>query len=53
MLAIHVMNGPAEVGWKDSMDGKGRCLDNIFMEYECVYLHASDTVLRAKIRVGR
>ena len=32
---------------KISMDGKGRCIDNIFIErlwksvkYECVYLHA-------------
>jgi putative transposase len=35
------------VGTRISMDGKGRCLDNIFIErlwrslkYECVYLHA-------------
>ena len=35
------------IGTRISMDGKGRCLDNIFIErlwrslkYECVYLHA-------------
>lgn len=35
------------VGTRISMDGKGRCIDNIFIErlwrslkYECVYLHA-------------
>ena len=35
------------VGNRISMDGKGRCFDNIFIErlwrslkYECVYLHA-------------
>ncbi len=38
------------VGTRISMDGKGRCLDNIFIErlsrslkYECVYLHAWET----------
>lgn len=37
------------------MDGKGRCLDNIFIErlwrslkYECVYLHAWETGSQAK-----
>ncbi|WP_245190870.1 DDE-type integrase/transposase/recombinase, partial [Jannaschia formosa] len=38
------------VGTRISMDGKGRCIDNIFIErlwrslkYECVYLHAWET----------
>ena len=40
-----------------SMDGKGRCMDNIFVErlwrslkYEEVYLHAYATVAEAKAR---
>ena len=43
-----------------SMDGKGRCLDNIFIErlwrslkYECVYLHAWETGSQAKAGVGQ
>jgi len=43
-----------------SMDGKGRCLDNVFVErlwrslkYEEVYLHAYDTVEQARIGIGR
>ncbi len=43
------------VGTPISMDGKGRCRDNIFIErlwwslkYECVYLHAWETGLQAK-----
>ena len=46
-------------GIKISMDGKGRYLDNIFIErlwrsvkYEEVYLHAYDTVNEAKSRIG-
>ena len=42
-----------------SMDGKGRCMDNIFVErlwrslkYEEVYLHAYATVAEAKARIG-
>ncbi|RJK99924.1 transposase [Paracoccus aestuarii] len=42
------------------MDGKGRCLDNIFIEhlwrslkYECVYLHAWETVSQARTGIGR
>ena len=38
---------PKRIGTRYSMDGTGRCLDNIFIErlwrsltYECVYLHA-------------
>ena len=47
-------------GTRISMDGKGRCLDNIFIErlwrslkYECVYLHAWETGSQAKAGVGR
>src|SRR6516225_7200665 len=42
-----------------SMDGKGRCMDNIFVErlwrslkYEEVYLHAYATVVEAKAGIG-
>src|SRR5262249_25513832 len=42
-----------------SMDGKGRCMDNIFVErlwrslkYEEVYLHAYATVAEAKAAIG-
>ena len=47
-------------GVRISMDGKGRFLDNIFVErlwrslkYECVYLHACETGSEAKAGVGR
>jgi len=43
-------------GTRISMDGKGRCLENIFIErlwrslkYECVYLHAWETGSQAKV----
>ena len=43
-----------------SMDGKGRCLDNVFVErlwrslkYEEVYLHAYENVLEAHTGIGR
>jgi putative transposase len=43
-----------------SMDGKGRCLDNVFVErlwrslkYEEVYLHAYDGMDEARIGIGR
>ncbi|UUV06187.1 IS3 family transposase [Ruegeria sp. YS9] len=43
-----------------SMDGKGRFLDNIFVErlwrslkYECVYLHAWETGSKARTGVGK
>jgi putative transposase len=46
-------------GVKISMDGKGRCMDNIFVErlwrslkYEEVYLHAYATVAEAKTGIG-
>ena len=42
-----------------SMDGRGRCLDNVFVErlwrslkYEEVYLHAYDSVAEAKAGIG-
>ena len=48
------------IGARISMDGKGRCLDNIFIErlwrslkYECVYLHAWETGSQAKAGVDR
>nr|WP_254433771.1 IS3 family transposase [Paracoccus yeei] len=47
------------VGTRISMDGKGRCIDNIFIErlwrslkYECVYLHAWETGSQAKVGIG-
>lgn len=43
-----------------SMDGKGRCLDNVFVErlwrslkYEEVYLHAYDSVTEARAGIAR
>jgi putative transposase len=48
------------VGSRISMDGKGRCIDNIFIErlwrslkYECVYLHAWETGSQARVGIGR
>jgi putative transposase len=47
-------------GVRISMDGKGRFLDNIFVErlwrslkYECVYLHAWETGSQAKAGIGK
>jgi putative transposase len=47
-------------GSRISMDGKGRCLDNIFIErlwrslkYECVYLHAWETGSQAKAGIAQ
>ncbi len=47
-------------GVRISMDGKGRFLDNIFVErlwrslkYECVYLHTWETGSEAKAGVGK
>lgn len=49
-----------ERGVKISMDGKGRCIDNVFVErlwrsikYEEVYLHAYDSVQEAHDAIGR
>ena len=46
-------------GTRISMDGKGRCIDNVFIErlwrslkYECVYLHAWETGSQAKAGIG-
>ena len=46
-------------GIRISMDGKGRCMDNVFIErlwrslkYEEVYLKAYDTVAEAKAGIG-
>ncbi len=47
-------------GIKISMDGKGRCIDNIFVErlwrslkYEEVYLNAYDSLIEARAGIGR
>jgi len=49
-----------ERGVAISMDGRGRCLDNVFVErlwrsvkYEEVYLHAYDDVAEARAGIGR
>lgn len=48
-----------ENGIKISMDGKGRWMDNVFIErlwrslkYECVYLNAFDNGLQARQKIG-
>jgi putative transposase len=47
-------------GVKVSMDGKGRWMDNVFIErlwrslkYECVYLHAFETGSEARVGIGK
>lgn len=47
-------------GVKVSMDGKGRCIDNVFVErlwrslkYEEVYLHPYDNLVEARVGIGR
>jgi hypothetical protein len=60
-MTWHLQNdGYRGAGTRISMDGKGRCIDNIFIErlrrslkYECVYLHAWETGSQAKAGVGR
>ena len=54
---IHVLR---DRGIKISMDGKGRCLDNIFVErlwrslkYEELYHHAYDSLTEARVGIGR
>ena len=49
-----------ERGIAISMDGKGRCLDNVFVErlwrslkYEEVYVHAYDDMAQARAGIGR
>jgi putative transposase len=46
-------------GVRISMDGKGRCIDNVFVErlwrslkYECVYLNAYATGSEARAGIG-
>jgi putative transposase len=48
-----------QVNVKISMDGKGRWMDNVFIErlwrslkYECVYLHAFETGTEARKEIG-
>jgi putative transposase len=48
-----------EHGIRISMDGKGRWMDNVFIErlwrslkYECVYLHALETPWQARAHIG-
>ncbi|MBD9529980.1 IS3 family transposase [Paracoccus litorisediminis] len=48
------------VGTRISMDGRGRCIDNVFIErlwrslkYECVYLHAWETGSQARAAISR
>ena len=62
---VHSDEGGLRVPGRDhgiaiSMDGKGRCLDNVFVErlwrslkYEEVYLHAYDCVTEARTGIGR
>jgi putative transposase len=49
-----------DAGVKVSMDGKGRWMDNVFIErlwrsvkYECVYLHAYETGSEARAGIGK
>jgi putative transposase len=49
-----------EAGIRISMDGRGRWMDNIFIErlwrslkYECIYLHAFQTGSEARSGIGR
>jgi len=47
-------------GTRISMDGKGKCIDNVFIERlwrslksKCLYLHAWETGSQAKAAIGR
>ena len=49
-----------EKGIRISMNGKGRCIDNVFIErlwrslkYEEVYLHDYKNVLEARLNIGK
>ncbi len=49
-----------QAGVRISMDGKGRWMDNVFIErlwrslkYECVYLHAFESGSQARAEIGR
>ncbi|WP_425319668.1 integrase core domain-containing protein [Haematobacter missouriensis] len=51
--------GRSAAGTRISMDGEGRCIDNVFIQilwrslrYECVYLHAWQTGSQAKAAIG-
>ena len=59
LIAIRDWHTRKVLAWRISMDGKGRFLDDIFVErlwrslkYECVYLHAWETGSEAKVGVG-
>lgn len=48
------------IGTRISMDGTGRCIDNVFIErlwrslkYECVYLRTWETESQVRAGVGR
>jgi putative transposase len=54
------INRLKRAGIRISIDGKGRCIDNVFIErlwrclkFECVYLHAWDTGSQAKARISQ
>ena len=58
--SVSAKHTKGRVGSRISMDGKGRCIDNIFIErlwrslkYECVYLHARETGAQARLGIGR
>lgn len=60
LVAIMDWHTRKVLAWRISMDGKGRFLDNIFVErlwrslkYECVYLHAWETGSEAKAGVRK
>ena len=47
-------------GIRISMDGRGRWMDNVFIErlwrslkYECIYLHAFESGSEARVGIGR
>ena len=49
-----------DAGVRISMDGRGRWMDNVFIErlwrsmkYECIYLHAYETGSEARAGIGR
>jgi transposase InsO family protein len=56
----HKTDRVKRIGTRISMDGKRRCLDNIFIErlwrslkYECAYLHARETGSQARVGIRR
>jgi putative transposase len=53
-MLVSFRSAPKKAGVRISMDGKGRWMDNIFIErlwrslkYECVYLHDFETGFQA------